>query len=165
MAAKGGAVSGLLTRDKLIRWAPLLVLVALVILFTAINPNFLSLRNLARITIAAAPALMVAVGVTFIITMGSIDLSMEGAVGLTAVLFCIFFLATGGTPAAGAWLAIPAILVIGGQIGLVNGLVHVRLRFPSFMASLALGFVGTGAAILLTGAISSRSRMTRFGRC
>lgn len=144
-------MSDLFARDRLIRWAPLLVLVALIVLFSAINPDFLSLRNAARITIAAAPALMVAIGVTFIIIMGSIDLSMEGTVGLTAVLFCFIFLATGGTLAAGGWLAIPAILAVGALIGLVNGLIHVRLRIPSFMASLALGFVGTGAAVLLTG--------------
>lgn len=144
-------MSKLLTRETVIRWAPLLVLIGLVIIFTAINPAFFSLRNAARITIAAAPALMVAIGVTFIIIMGSIDLSMEGTVGLTAVLFCFIFLMTGGTLAAGAWLAIPAILLIGALIGLVNGLIHVRLRIPSFMASLALGFVGTGAAVLLTG--------------
>lgn len=151
MAAKGGPVSAYLSRDRLLRWAPFLVLVALIVLFSAINPDFFSLRNFARITIAAAPALMVAIGVTFIIIMGSIDLSMEGTVGLTAVLFCFIFLATGGTLAAGGWLAIPAILLIGALIGLVNGLIHVRLRIPSFMASLALGFVGTGAAVLLTG--------------
>lgn len=144
-------MSQLLDRDRLIRWAPLLVLVGLVILFALVNPAFLSQRNFARIAIAAAPALMVAIGVTFIIIMGSIDLSMEGTVGLTAVLFCFIFLATGGTLATGGWLAIPATLLVGALIGLVNGLIHVRLRIPSFMASLALGFVGTGAAVLLTG--------------
>lgn len=141
----------ILTRETAIRWAPLLVLVALMILFTAINPAFLTARNFARITIAAAPALMVAIGVTFIIIMGSIDLSMEGVVSLTAVIFCFIFLATGGTLAAGAWIAIPAVLLVGGLLGLLNGLVHVKLRIPSFMASLAMGFVGTGAAVLITG--------------
>ncbi|WEZ86152.1 hypothetical protein P6U16_27835 (plasmid) [Rhizobium sp. 32-5/1] len=94
-------------RETVIRWAPLLVLLTLVILFTAINPAFLTQRNFARIAIAAAPAVMVAIGVTFIIIMGSIDLSMEGAVSLTAVLFCIAFLHFGGTLAAGGWVAIP----------------------------------------------------------
>lgn len=138
-------------RESIVRWAPLFVLVGLLVLFTAINPAFLTQRNLARITIAAAPALMVAIGVTFIIIMGSIDLSMEGSVGLTAVLFCFIFLASGGTLAAGGWIAIPAILLVGAIIGTLNGLIHVRLKIPSFMASLALGFVGTGAAVLLTG--------------
>lgn len=138
-------------RETVIRWAPLLVLLTLVILFTAINPAFLTQRNFARIAIAAAPAVMVAIGVTFIIIMGSIDLSMEGAVSLTAVLFCIAFLHFGGTLAAGGWVAIPLILVVGGLVGLVNGLVHVRLRIPSFMASLAMGFIATGAVVLITG--------------
>lgn len=140
-----------ITRETILRWAPLMVLVALVILFTAINPQFFSLRNFARITIAAAPALMVAVGVTFIILMGSIDLSMEGVISLTAVAFCFAFVKFGGTLAAGGWLALPLILLVGALVGLVNGLIHVKLRIPSFMASLAMGFVGTGASVLLTG--------------
>lgn len=140
-----------ISRETLIKWAPLLVLIALVIFFTAVNPTFFSLRNFARIAIAAAPALMVAVGVTFIIVMGSIDLSMEGAISLTAVLFAFIFAYFGGALGGFGWLAIPAVLAIGGLLGFVNGLVHVKLRIPSFMASLAMGFVGTGAAILLTG--------------
>lgn len=139
------------TREDAIRWAPLLVLVALVILFTAINPNFFALRNFARIAVAAAPGLMVALGVTFIIIMGSIDLSMEGVLSFTAVLFCFAFVQFGGTLAAGGWLAIPLVLLIGALVGMVNGLIHVKLRIPSFMASLAMGFVATGATVLLTG--------------
>jgi ribose transport system permease protein len=140
-----------LSRETLIKWAPLLVLLALVIFFTALNPTFFSLRNFARIAIASAPALMVAVGVTFIIIMGSIDLSMEGTISLTAVAFAFIFAQFGGALGGMSWIAIPLVLALGGLIGLVNGLVHVKLRIPSFMASLAMGFVGTGAAILLTG--------------
>lgn len=141
----------LVSRENLIKWAPFLVLIALVILFTAINPTFFSVRNFSRIAVASAPALMVAIGVTFIIVMGSIDLSMEGAVTLTAVLFAYIFIALGGSLSGFGWLAIPVTLLIGALIGVVNGLVHVKLRIPSFMASLAMGFIGTGAGILLTG--------------
>ena len=128
-----------------------MVLLALIILFTAINPSFFALRNFARIAVAAAPGLMVALGVTFIIIMGSIDLSMEGVLSFTAVLFCFAFVQFGGSLAAGGWLAIPLVLLIGAVVGMVNGLIHVRLRIPSFMASLAMGFVATGATVLLTG--------------
>ncbi|MFD1880228.1 ABC transporter permease [Paracoccus pacificus] len=141
----------LLSREKIIRWAPFLVLIALIVLFTAINPNFLTQRNFARIAIAAAPGLMVAIGVTFVIIMGSIDLSMEGVVSLTAVLFCMAFIWLGGTLASGGWLAIAFVLIVGALIGMINGLIHVRLRIPSFMASLALGFVCTGATVMITG--------------
>ncbi len=144
-------MGSVLTRDVLIKWAPLIVLMVLVLFFAAMEPRFFSLRNFARIGISSAPALMVAIGVTFIIIMGSIDLSMEGTVSICAVVFAFAFIAMGGTLASWAWLALPLALVVGAGVGLVNGLVHVFLKIPSFMASLAMGFVGTGFALLLTG--------------
>lgn len=139
-----------MSRDNLIKWAPVLVLVALIVVFTAINPGFMSLRNMARIAIASTPPLMVAIGVTFIIIMGSIDLSMEGTISVCAVIFGFAFMAWGGTLLSAAWLAVPLTLVLGALIGLLNGVVHVALKIPSFMASLAMGFVGTGLSVLLT---------------
>jgi ribose transport system permease protein len=135
---------------RLNRWAPTLVLVGLVLAFSLANPSFFALNNFARISIASVPALMVAIGVTFIIIMGSIDLSMEGTVSTTAVLFALAFNALGGALLGWAWLAIPLALLAGAVIGLVNGLVHVKLRIPSFMASLAIGFVGMGLSVVLT---------------
>jgi ribose transport system permease protein len=144
-------VQHLMTRDNLLKWAPLLVLIALVIFFTAINPNFLTLRNCARISITASPSLMVAIGVTYIIIMGSIDLSMEGAVSALAVVFCYLLVWMGGTVGGLGLLAIPLIMLLGAICGAINGLIHVQLRIPSFMSSLAMGFIGTGAAVLMTG--------------
>ncbi len=160
-------MQGFMTRETLLKWAPVLVLIFLLLVFPIfemtnawakgkehiylLDSRFLSIRNLARIAISATPALMVALGVTFIILMGSIDLSMEGTVSVTAVGFAYAFLWLGGTLASWAWLAIPLALLIGAAIGLINGIVHVKLRIPSFMASLAMGFVGTGFALLLTG--------------
>ncbi len=158
---------GHLTRETLLKWAPLFVLGVLLLAFPVfemtnawakgkdhiylLDSRFLSIRNFARIAIAAAPALMVAIGVTFIIIMGSIDLSMEGTVSVTAVVFAYAFIAMGATLASWAWLALPLALVVGAAVGLMTGLVHVKLKIPSFMASLAMGFVGTGFALLLTG--------------
>ena len=135
---------------RLNRWAPTGVLVGLVLAFSLANPSFFALNNFARISIASVPALMVAIGVTFIIIMGSIDLSMEGTVSTTAVLFAMAFNALGGALLGWAWLAIPLALLAGAATGLVNGLVHVKLRIPSFMASLAIGFVGMGLSVVLT---------------
>ena len=157
-----------LKRERIVKWAPLLVLALLILLFPLVewlvalrageahvyllDSSFFSVRNAARIAISVSPALMVAVGVTFIIIMGSIDLSMEGTVSVSAVVFAFAFLGLGGTLAEPlAWLAIPAAILVGATLGFLNGLVHVKLRIPSFMASLAMGFVGTGLALLLTG--------------
>ncbi|MCW5222801.1 ABC transporter permease [Verminephrobacter aporrectodeae subsp. tuberculatae] len=137
--------------ELLLRWAPALVLLTLLAAFSAAHPDFLSRSNLGRIAIASTPALMVALGVGFVIIMGSIDLSMEGTLSTTAVLFAIAFNAWGGELLGGGLLAIPVALLAGAAIGLVNGLVHVKLRIPSFMASLAIGFVGMGLSVLLTG--------------
>lgn len=144
-------MGNLLTRDNLQKWAPLLVLVALVLFFAAVNPNFLSMRNFARIAISSTPALMIALGVTFVILMGSIDLSMEGSVAVCAVLFASFFAALGGSLDGWGWLAIPGAMLVGAAFGAINGFIHVRLRIPSFMASLSMGFVGIGLALLITG--------------
>lgn len=156
-----------LSRERIIKWAPILVLGVLVLMFPffewledfragkdhvyLLDSRFFTVKNAARIAIAGAPALMVAVGVTFIILMGSIDLSMQGTVSVCAVVFAFAFLSLGGTILSWAWLAIPLAMLVGAAMGLVNGLVHVKLRIPSFMASLAMGFVGTGLALLLTG--------------
>ena len=136
---------------KLQSLMPIIVLAVLVVFFTFLNPNFFSMRNFARIAIAASPFLMVTIGVTFIIIMGSIDLSMEGTVSLTAIVFCFCFLFFGGTLGSGSWVAIPLALLAGAIYGALNGFIHAKLLIPSFMSSLAMGFVGIGAAVLLTG--------------
>ena len=136
---------------KLQSLMPIIVLAVLVVFFTFLNPNFFSMRNFARIAIAASPFLMVTIGVTFIIIMGSIDLSMEGTVSLTAIVFCFCFLFFGGTLGSGGWVAIPLALLAGAIYGALNGFIHAKLLIPSFMSSLAMGFVGIGAAVLLTG--------------
>ncbi|MCG4274825.1 ABC transporter permease [Acetobacter senegalensis] len=140
-----------LAMETLRKWVPLLVLAGLCLFFTAMNPHFLTLRNFARIAISSSPALMVAIGVTFVILMGSIDLSMEGTVAVCAVLFALTLNALGGSIAGRGWVAIPVALFAGAVMGAVNGLVHVRLRIPSFMASLSLGFIGIGLSLLITG--------------
>ncbi len=166
VTAHGIGASWYLTRERIFKWAPLMVLMFLMLIFPIfewledlregkdhiylLDSRFFSIRNAARIAVAAAPALMVAIGVTFIIIMGSIDLSMEGTVSVSAVVFAFTFIALGGTLASWAWLAIPLALLVGAAMGFINGLIHVRLKIPSFMASLAMGFVGTGFALLLT---------------
>ncbi len=70
---------------------------------------------------------------------------------LAGFAFAFIFAWLGGSLGGLGWVAIPLVIALGGLIGLLNGLVHVKLKIPSFMASLAIGFVGTGAAVLLTG--------------
>ncbi len=144
-------MSSLFTHDRLRAWMPFAVLVGLILALSLVNPSFLSVSNFARIGISATPALMVAIGVTFIIIMGSIDLSMEGTVAVAAVMFAYAITWLGGSIAGVGAFALLVPLLVGAILGVINGMVHVYLRIPSFMASLSMGFIGIGLAMVLTG--------------
>ena len=70
-------------------WAPLLVLLLLCAAIGLINPNFLTTGNFVRICQAAMIPLVLGLGATFIILMGSIDLSVEGILALGAVMLSL----------------------------------------------------------------------------
>lgn len=142
-------------RWRLASWAPLIVLFLLCILITAINPNFLTFGNLVRISQSAMIPLVLGIGATFIILMGSIDLSVEGVLTLGAVLTSMLVLNGANTNDLGI-IAVLIILVVGAGVGFINGVIHVRLKVPSFMTTLGTWFIGVGAANALLGGMAVR---------
>ncbi len=136
-------------------WAPLLVLILLCILIGTVNPNFLDLRNVARIANSAAIPLVLALGATFIIILGSIDLSVEGVMSVGAVLVSLM-VANNFNGSDLGLLSIPAVIAAGAAIGFLNGYIHVRMRIPSFMVTLGMGFAGVGLATVLLGGVTVR---------
>lgn len=132
------------------RWAPVAVLAALCILISLFNGNFVSFSNLVRLLSSASIPLVLCMGATFIILMGSIDLSVEGTVALTAVMVSLLVTNDISSYAIGLW-AVPLAVVAGGVMGLVNGLLHVKLKTPSFMTTLGVGFAGVGIAMAILG--------------
>ena len=79
-------------RFRMAFWAPVLVLILLCAIISLINPNFLSAGNFVRITQSAMIPLVLGLGLTFIILMGSIDLSVEGVLTLAAVILSMLVL-------------------------------------------------------------------------
>jgi ribose transport system permease protein len=130
------------------RWAPLAVLAALCLLVSLFNGNFLSLSNFVRLLSSASIPLVLCMGATFIILMGSIDLSVEGTVALTAVLVSLLVANDITGRDWGLW-AVPLAIAVGGLMGLLNGLLHVKLKTPSFMTTLGVGFAGVGIAMAI----------------
>ena len=114
-----------------------MVLVLLCLIIAVINPNFLSFGNFVRISQDAAIPLVLGLGATFIILMGSIDLSVEGVLTLGAVILSMLVLNGANDNDLGPW-AVLLVLAVGGVVGFVNGVVHVRLKIPSFMATLGI---------------------------
>lgn len=143
------------------RWAPLAVLVGLCIVVGIINPTFFSLGNAVRMLNTAAIPLVICMGATFIILMGSIDLSVEGTVALCAVAASMLVANDLTGAAIGLW-SVPVAILLGGLLGLLNGLVHVKLKIPSFMATLGIGFAGIGIATAILGGVMVRIADNEF---
>ncbi len=133
-------------------WAPVVVLFMLCVIITTVSPNFLSLGNFSRLLNSAAIPVVLTMGMTFIILMGSIDLSVEGNIAVTAVASSMLVINDYTNVAIGL-AAVPIAILLGGVLGLANGLLHVKLKTPSFMTTLGVGFAGVGiATAILEGA-------------
>ena len=125
--------------------APVAVLILLCIVVAVMNPRFVDPWNLVRLLNSAAVLVVLTMGATFIILLGSIDLSLEGVLALCAVLVSIL-VANNLTSLDLGFLAVGAAVVLGATLGTLNGVVHVKLRTPSFMATLGIGFACVGVA-------------------
>lgn len=130
-------------------WGPLAALVALYLGFGLAEPRFWTAANLRVIAESSAVPLILAVGMTFVVLQGSIDLSVEGVMALGSLTLALLALNSRTTLDFGAW-AIAAAALTGAAMGLVNGLALTRLRVPSFMASLGVGAAALGVAMLLS---------------
>jgi simple sugar transport system permease protein len=120
-------------------------LAACAIFFGLTSDAFASLGNLLNLLRQAAPMLIVAVAMTFVITTGAIDLSVGSQVAMTNALAAI--LLHDGAP----WLPVVlGLLVVGGVIGTAQGWFAAYQGIPSFIVTLA-GLTGLrGFALLLT---------------
>ena len=132
-----------------------MVLVALFVLIAVANPNFIEVRNLIRVANAAAVPLTLSMGTTLVILLGSIDLSVEGAVSVAAMVVVLL----GRNDANGndlGWLAALAAVAAAGAMGLLSGAVQTGLRIPSFMATLGSWFIGLGFSTYMLGGSAVR---------
>jgi ribose transport system permease protein len=140
------------------RWralAPMFVLAALCIIVAIANPNFIEPRNLARLANSTAVPLTIAMGTTFIILLGSIDLSVEGAVAVTATTLVL--LASNDSNANNlGWFAVAVAILASTGMGLASGVIQTGLRIPSFMATLGMWFVGLGFSVYMLGGSAIR---------
>lgn len=120
-------------------WGPVLALVLLIVLGAVLNPQFLSYGNLTNVASRSAFIGIIAVGATFIITAGGLDLSVGSMAAFIAGLMIILMNAL--APALGAgWLVVLAgmllALIAGALSGAVNGLLVTRGRIEAFIVTL-----------------------------
>ncbi|MFI4942057.1 MAG: ABC transporter permease [Burkholderiales bacterium] len=115
------------------------------ILLSILSPHFLSVSNLRNVLEQTAINAVVAVGMTYVIVSGGIDLSVGSIVAFSGVLLASALAAGAPAPAA-----IAAGLAAGALCGLANGLLVTRGRLPPFIATLGMMSVARGAALVFT---------------
>ncbi len=145
----GGFISTFVDRLRSGELGSLPVVLGLVIIwgvFQALNPAFLSSRNLVNLSLQSAATGTLALGIVLVLLLGQIDLSIGSVSGVSAAAVAVGFVQQG-------WplvVAILAAILCGMAIGLFYGWVFTRWGVPSFVITLAglLGFLGLQVWVL-----------------
>ena len=129
--------------DDIRKWLPLATLAVLILLVGIAQPSFLQPGTLIELASDTAVLFFLATGVTFVIMLGGIDLSIQSMASLASVIVALTITRLG----YGSFLLA---IVIGAIAGFFSGIVHVRLKIPSFIATLAMGGVLFSAALVIS---------------
>jgi erythritol transport system permease protein len=137
----------------LLQGRTLLVFVLLLIVFSRLSPNYLSQSNVIVMTKHVSINAILAIGLTFVILTGGIDLSVGSIAGLTGMITGgLLFEGLQGIGGYTIWFsAVAAIfigLLLGAAVGALNGLLITRFRVAPFIATLGMLYVARGFALL-----------------
>lgn len=122
-------------------WITLVVLVALVGL---VDPSFLKPASLLSLAGGIVPLFIMALGLTFAIYIGGIDLSAQSMANMVTVVASVYL------ASLGHWVALACVL-LGFLLGMLSGFVTTRLLVPSFISTLAVGGICFSLAQWLSG--------------
>jgi ribose transport system permease protein len=125
---------------------PFIGLIAMCVFLSFATETFLSLRNFLNVMDQITVVGVMAIGMTFVILIGGIDLSVGSVLALSAMVMG-FLGNNAGWPFP---IAILAALIVSGLCGVVSGLMVTRLNMPSFIATLAMMSIARGIASMIT---------------
>lgn len=134
-------------------FGPLVLLLVELVVFTAINPQFLSPLNISNTLAFSVELGLVALGMTLLMTSGEFDLSVGSVFGLSPVVMWTLYNA-GSLPLGVSFVAAMALAA---AIGLVNGLFVTRIKIPSFLVTLGMLLVARGTALFITDGFPQRT--------
>jgi ribose transport system permease protein len=132
--------------DFIRRYSVFLILGLLCIIFALGSDQFLTISNLTNVALQTSIIAVVAIGMTFVILTGGIDLSVGSLVALTGALAAGLAVRQG----LGTYPAILLALAAGMAAGLINGLLIVKGKMPPFVATLAAMAVARGLTLVYT---------------
>jgi len=122
-------------------------LVSLIAVFGAMSEFFLTNRNFANLLTQAAPVIVIAMGLVFVLLLGEIDLSAGYASGVCGAVLVLLV-----TNEGWSWYtALGASIAVGALLGVLIGTLVSRLGIPSFVVTLAAFLAFQGVLLLLAG--------------
>jgi simple sugar transport system permease protein len=134
-------------------FGPLVLFVAELFVFWAINHDFLSPLNISNTLAFTVELGLIALAMTMLMTSGEFDLSVGSVFGFSPVLMWTLF----NSGATSMEVAFVIALVGAALIGLVNGLFVTRLKIPSFLVTLGMLLVVRGTALFVTDGFPQRT--------
>ena len=152
------ALSRLLKVDFLRDLILLAAWIAIVIVFSALSPYFLTARNFMNIGLAITVHGITAVGATIVLISGGIDLTVGSVIGLAVI--AVGAMLTVGAPLG---IAVVGTLLVGALAGLINGILIVRARINPLIATLGMMSIIRGFAFVYSGGISHAIVSEEFG--
>jgi simple sugar transport system permease protein len=132
---------------------PFVLLCLELLVFWAINHDFLSPLNISNTLTFTVELGLIALAMTLLMTAGEFDLSVGSLFGFAPVVMWTLF-NSGVMPLAAAFLVA---LALAAFIGLVNGLFVTRLKIPSFLVTLGMLLVVRGTALFITDGFPQRT--------
>ena len=127
-----------------------LALVMLCIFFSIFAPRFASLANISNIFTQISINTVIAVGMTFVILLGGIDLSVGSVLALCTVVAGMVITNPAFAPPVAILLAVVASVAVGMTTGLFNGFVTERWRIHSFIVTLGMLNIARGLALQIS---------------
>jgi len=124
----------------------LVPLLAIIVVTWIVNPTFMEIKNFTTILKILPFVAIVALGESFPLITGNVDISVGQVAGLMGMLFPYFMIVQG----MGLVISIVLTLIAGCIIGMVNGLLIVKLGLPDFVATIGMYYIAYGAKNLLT---------------
>lgn len=124
----------------------LIAILVLPLVIGMFKPNFLTLMNLNNIMDLSSILIITALGFSFVVETGSIDLSIEANMALCGVVMAKILQSY---PNLGIVSVVAAILV-GAICGFLNGVIHTHLKIPSFMTTLGMSYIANGFCTVIT---------------
>lgn len=137
-----------------------MALLILIVVMAIINPDFMGWQNLSNITRQVSVNAIIAVGMTFVILTGGVDLSVGSVMALSGTMMAGLMIKYNMSP----WVAVFLGILIGAACGIITGSLVAYAKIPGIIASLAMMEMARGIALIYTGGYPMSGLSSSFSK-